>query len=78
MVKTVDGSNQEIKIGEVYTFGELWDGEWEGDTLLEDGTISPDNENVVAFEILKRPEKDFSEMDVHEICDIEVRVTDIY
>lgn len=64
------GQDGEIQIGQEYYFGQLWDGEGDGEELLESGAVSPDNENVVAFEILER--------DPDDICDTIVRVTDIY
>lgn len=64
------GQEREIKIGKEYYFGELWDGEGDIEELLESGAVSPDNENVVAFEILK-PSTD-------EPIKTLVKVTDIY
>lgn len=65
------GNIEEIKIGQKYYFGQLWDGE-SGDAseLLESGAVSPDEENVVAFEVL--------EEDPDDICKTLVKVTDIY
>lgn len=61
-------TNREIKIGEEYRFGELWDGSFgDCEELLDNGSVSPDEENVVAFEIVER----------NGIESI-VRVTDIY
>ena len=60
---------EEIKIGETYFFGQLWDVEGDGEELLNSGTISPDNENVVAFEIVEENS---------DICSTVVKVTDIY
>ena len=64
------GQDGEIQIGQEYYFGQLWDGEGDGEELLESGAVSPDNQKVVAFEILER--------DPDDICDTLVRVTDIY
>lgn len=63
------GKSEEIKIGQEYYFGQLWDGEGDGEELIESGTISPDNENTVAFEVLEKAE---------DLSQTVVRVTDIY
>lgn len=44
------GAIEEIEIGEVYYFGQLWDGNGDGEELLNSGAISPDGEHVVHFE----------------------------
>lgn len=62
-------SIEEIEKGKTYYFGQLWDGEGDGEELLNSGAISPDNENVVAFEIVEENS---------EICNTVIRVTDIY
>lgn len=68
-VRTVE-SGQLIEIGMTVRFGELFDGNsGDGDELLEDGTVSPDNENVVAFEIVERLDNWYDTL---------VKVTDIY
>ncbi len=64
------GEEREIEIGQKYYFGQLWAGEGAGEELLESGTVSPDNESVVAFEIL--------EEDPDDICTTLVKVLDIY
>ena len=64
------GKIEEIEIDKEYYFGQLWDGEGDGEELLESGTVSPDSENVVAFEIL--------EEDPDDICRTLVKVLDIY
>ena len=49
------GQEREIKIGQKYYFGQLWDGQdGDADELLESGTVSPDNDNVVAFDIIEK------------------------
>lgn len=50
------GNEEEIKVGNEYCFGQLWDGEGDGELLLERGNVSPDNENVVEFEIVEKDE----------------------
>ena len=50
------GNEEEIKVGNEYCFGQLWDGEGDGELLLESGSVSPDNENVVEFEIVEKDE----------------------
>lgn len=63
------GIEQEIEVGAELYFGQLWDGNGDGEELLESGTISMDNENVVAFEIIKQND---------DILNTLVKVTDIY
>lgn len=63
------GSIEEIKIGQEYYFGQLWDGEGDGEELMESGAISPDNESTVAFEVAEKAE---------DLAQTVVRVTDIY
>ena len=63
------GKSEEIKIGQEYYFGQLWDGEGDGEELIESGTISPDNESAVAFEVTERAE---------DLAQTVVKVTDIY
>lgn len=64
------GQEREIEVGQEYYFGQLWDGE-DGDAeeLLESGTVSPDGENVVAFEIQESAENALETL---------VKVVDIY
>ena len=61
-------SEEEIVINEEYYFGQLWSGDGNGEELLESGAISPDGENIVAFEVVKRAE---------DILETIVKVTDI-
>ena len=63
------GQERKIEIGQEYYFGQLWDGEGDGEELLESGTISPDGENVVAFEIVEKAMNPLETL---------VKVTDIY
>ena len=44
---------EEIEIGKTYFLGQLWDGNGDGLEILESCSVSPDNENVVAFEIIE-------------------------
>lgn len=49
---------EEIRVGETYYFGQLWDGDGDGVELLESGAIAVYNEEaedweVVDFEIVK-------------------------
>ena len=62
-------SREEIAIGMEFRFAELWNGNGDGDELLQSGAISPDNENVVAFDIVEENS---------DILNTFVRVTDIY
>lgn len=68
MLKTFNG-NREIKIGEEYEIWELWDESGDIEELLGDGTISPNNEDVVAFDIIEEAERAVETI---------VKVTDIY
>lgn len=64
------GQEREIEVGQEYYFGQLWNGE-DGDAeeLLESGSLSPDGENVVAFEIQEGAENALETL---------VKVVDIY
>ena len=63
------GSEAEIVSSKEYYFGQLWDGNGDGEELLESGAISPDGENVVSFEVVKK---------ANDISETIVRVTDMY
>lgn len=63
------GTEKEIEIGDELYFGEIWDGNGDGEELLEDGTVSPDGENVVAFKIKEKASDPLQTL---------VEVTDIY
>lgn len=60
---------RKIEIGQEYYFGQIWDGEGDGEELLESGSVSPDDENVVAFKIVKTAD---------DLLQTVVKVTDIY
>lgn len=66
----VHGKEEEIKVGEKYYFGQLWDGNGDGEELLESESVSPDNENVVTFKVIEKDNED--------ILDSLVEVIDIY
>ena len=68
MLRTLE-SREEIAIGIEIRFAELWDGNGDGDELLQSGAISPDNDNVVSFEVVEESSN---------ILNTLVRVTDIY
>lgn len=63
------GEERKIEIGQEYYFGQLWDGNGDGDELLESGTVSPDGENVIAFEAIENADDPLETL---------VKVTDIY
>ena len=63
------GSEEKIIINGEYCFGQLWNGDGDGEELLESGAISPDGENIVAFEVVKK---------ANDILETMVRVTDMY
>lgn len=57
-----------IEIGKEYKLSDLWDGEFgEITDILESGCVSPDEENIISFEIV-------------EECGIDsiLRIRDIY
>lgn len=65
-------SREEIAIGMEIKFAELWDGNGDGEELLDSGAIAvyeDDIENVIAFEIFETDE---------DILNTLIRVTDIY
>ena len=57
----VHATEEEIKVGEKYYFGQLWDGNGDGEELLESGSISPDNENVIDFKVIEKNTEDILE-----------------
>lgn len=63
------GQEREIEIGQEYYFGQLWDGEGDGEELMESGTVSPDGENVIAFDVIENADDPLETL---------VKVTDIY
>ena len=64
------GKEREIEIGQEYYFGQLWDGQsGEANELLESGAVSPDEENVIAFEVIENADNPLETL---------VKVTDIY
>lgn len=55
----VYGQNDTIEVGEEYYFGQLWDGNGDGEELLESGAIAvyqDGEELIVDFEILEPTE----------------------
>ena len=52
----LSSSEEKIIINGEYYFGQLWDGNGDGEELLESGAISPDGENIVDFEVVKKSE----------------------
>ena len=62
-------AEEEIEIGNTYYFGQLWDGNGEGEFLLESGSISIDD-ILVEFKVLEENEDD--------ILKSIVEVTDLY
>lgn len=63
------GYERKIEIGQEYYFGQLWDGEGDGEELMESGTVSPDGENVIAFDVIENADDPLETL---------VKVTDIY
>ena len=62
-------SEEEIAKGGQYLFGQLWDGNGDSNELLDSGSVSPNNESIVAFKIVTRDENPLDTL---------VEVTDIY
>ena len=62
-------SEEKIVKGGQYLFGQLWDGDGDGNELLDSGSVSPDGENVIAFKIIERDESPLDSL---------IEVTDIY
>lgn len=55
----VYGQNDTIEVGEEYYFGQLWDGNGDGEELIESGAIAvyqDGEEFIVDFEILESEE----------------------
>lgn len=55
----VYGHNDTIEVGEEYYFGQLWDGNGDGEELIESGAIAvyqDGEEFIVDFEILESEE----------------------
>ena len=53
------GDNDTIETGKTYYFGQLWDGDGDGEELLESGAIAvyqDGQEFIVGFEILESAE----------------------
>ena len=55
------GTEKEIEAGDELYFGQIWDGEADGEALLESGSIAvygngPDDFTVVDFEIKEKAE----------------------
>lgn len=52
------GTEDTIETGKIYYFGQLWDGDGDGEELLESGAIAvyQDGEYIVDFEILESAE----------------------
>lgn len=65
----VENLNRELEVGEVVRVYDIWDETGDLEELVESGSISPDNENVIAFEIVEENE---------EIGESLVKITDIY
>lgn len=65
------GQNDTIETGKIYFFGQLWDGDGDGDELLESGAIAvyqDGEEHIVDFEVVETDE---------DVLKAIVRVTDI-
>lgn len=45
------GTIEKIKVGTEYYFGQLWDGDGDGEELLESEAVAVDS-NIVSFKIL--------------------------
>ena len=67
-MKTLE-TREEITIGMEIRFADIWDGNGDGEELLHSGAISPDNKNVVSFDVIEENSN---------ILNTIVKVTDIY
>ena len=67
-MKTLE-TREEITIGMEIRFADIWDGNGDGEELLHSGAISPDNENVISFDVIEENSN---------ILNTIVKVTDIY
>lgn len=65
----VMGNEEEIKVGGEYYFGQLWDGDGDGQELLESGAIALDEDFIVSFDVTETDS---------ELLKTLVKVTDIY
>ena len=79
MIKTESyklGHETEVEIGKTYYFGQLWNGEGDGDELLESGAITMYTEDldevIVGFEPIEEI------IDIDDPAQTMVKVTDIY
>lgn len=68
------GAEQEIEVGAELYFGQLWDGDGDGEELLNSSSVCLGEDKnrmpvIVAFEIVERDE---------DILNTVVRVADIY
>lgn len=63
------GNEGEIKVGGEYYFGQLWDGNGDGEELLESGSVALDEDFIVSFSVIE------TDSDVLKSL---VKVTDIY
>lgn len=73
MLRTLE-SREEIKIGMEVRFAELWDGDGDGQELLDSGAIAvwdeeAESDIIAAFESIEPNE---------DVLDTLVRVTDLY
>ena len=50
-------AEEEIEIGNTYYFGQLWDGNGDGELLLESGSIGIDD-TIVEFKVLEENKDD--------------------
>ena len=64
----VYGVEREIKVGDIYYFGQLWNGEGEGEEILKSGSVGID-ESIVEFEVIEEHAY---------ILNSVVKVTDLY
>lgn len=60
-------NEEEIKVGEIYYFGQLWDGEGNGHEILESGSICIED-TVIDFKVIEKES---------DILDTQVIVTEL-
>lgn len=64
----IRGKREEIQVGKLLYFGQVWDGIGDGEGLLEDGCIAV-GEDEVKFKVVGKNKN---------VMDTIIRITDIY
>lgn len=56
MKELINVNGLDVRIGDHVEFHEIWDEKGDEDELLESGAVSPDNEHIIDFMIIKYDE----------------------